>query len=252
MANHTAIRPAHALLFLFTALTLRPAVAAQPPDFRLRPAEAHYRIVVNGIPLGLDARVRLEHDQGSNWQLRFLIASRLFQHREWSSFQWGDCHAHSQHYFFDSRGFGIHRGGTVDFDWKNSLAVTDTDAGSYPLKPDAVDSLAASQLARCQLAGGQRTLIYQVADPRGPKQFRYRVLGVEPIETPAGTFQAVHLERLYARGRRHTELWAAIKLGYFMVRMDHVENPLVHGRIELTDFRYLDPPRQAGKTTSNR
>ena len=42
-----------------------------------------------------------------------------------------------------------------------------------------------------------------------------------------------------------------------MVRMDHRENPFIRGRIELTDFRYLDEPdnnteRQDGNTVTSR
>ena len=40
-----------------------------------------------------------------------------------------------------------------------------------------------------------------------------------------------------------------------MIRMDHQENLFVRGRIELTDFRYLDTPspeRQAGSTVTSR
>ena len=43
----------------------------------LQPAEAQYRVVVNGIPLGLDSTIRLtQSDQ--DYQLHFQIENRRF------------------------------------------------------------------------------------------------------------------------------------------------------------------------------
>lgn len=220
------------LLLVTTFLALGSHSHADNP-FRLQPANASYRLVVNGIPLGLEARVNLRETGEALWQLQFLIDSRLVYHREHSRFRWQGCQARPDQYEYLSKGFGIRRGGKVDFDWTRGVAVNGEDK-RFALSEQAVDSLAASMMARCHLARGDQQLDYDVADPSGLKTYHYRVIGREPLETPAGTFDTLHLERVYPEGGRRTELWVAVDLDYFMVRMDHAENPFMRGRIELT------------------
>lgn len=231
MAHDNGIAVAIRLLIVTALLSLGSAGRAE--NFELQPAQASYRLVVNGIPLGLEARVDLKTVQERLWQLQFLIDSRLVYHREESLFRWQDCQATPSHYEYLSKGFGIRSGGTVAFDWDRNLAVN-TDRENFALPEKAVDALAATMMARCHLARGASELDYDVADPSGLKNYRYRVIGREPLETPAGTFDTLRLERIYPEGGRRTELWVAVDLNYFMVRMDHAENPLMRGRIELT------------------
>lgn len=256
MTHDNGIRRALRWLIVTTLLTFGSAAGADDP-FELRPASASYRLVVNGIPLGLEARVNLDDVGADQWQLRFLIDSRLVYHREQSRFHWRDCSARPSHYEYLSKGFGIKRGGGVTFDWDNGLARSTLE--NFQLPALTVDSLAASMMARCHLARGDRELNYVVADPRGLIPYHYRVLGREALETPAGIFDTLHLERVYPEGGQRTELWVAVDLNYFMVRMDHAENPLMRGRIELTGIgepgetaQAAESGRHSGSTVSSR
>lgn len=223
------------------------SVTAAAERFRLAPAQASYRLVVNGLPLGLEARVDLEEESGQQWYLRFLIDSRLVYHREQSRFSWRGCQARPSDYDYLSKGFGIRRGGGVHFDWENRRAVIDGNR-DFDLPARAVDALAATMMARCHLARGEQELDFAVADPDGLQRYRFRVLGREALKTPAGTFDTLRLERIYAEGNQRTQLWVATDLNYFMVRMDHAENLFIRGRIELTDHGLL----HAGEALSQR
>ncbi|WP_328594617.1 DUF3108 domain-containing protein [Alcanivorax sediminis] len=217
--------------------------------------EASYRVVVNGIPLGLNAMIRLTQEP-DNYQLHFKVENRLFRHEEVAQFDWDNCVAKPHHYRHESVGFGINRGGEIVFDWK-----TRTAKGSkavYPLVADALDALSVAMVARCNMAKADSAFSYHVAEPDGLDEYQYRSLESETIKTPAGEWMATGLERDYEERGRKSRFWAARELDYFMIRMDHQENPFVRGRIELTDFRYLNeedtpnPALQAGSTVSSR
>ncbi|MDX1804131.1 MAG: DUF3108 domain-containing protein [Alcanivorax sp.] len=217
---------------------------------QLRPAEAEYRVVVNGLPIGVKAVIRLERVR-DHYQLRFLIDNRLFFHEEVSQFQWQNCHARPLHYHHASRGFGINRSGDIRFDWPQHLAIASQTR--YSVADNITDAMGVAMMARCNMAHGDKEFSYLVAEPEGLEDYRYQSLGSRELETPAGSWQVVGLERDYPERGRRSRFWAARKLNYFMVRMDHQENPFIRGRIEMTDFRYLDrPARQDGNTSAKR
>ncbi|MZR61856.1 DUF3108 domain-containing protein [Alcanivorax sp. DP30] len=217
--------------------------------------EASYRVVVNGIPLGLNATIRLTQE-ADNYQLHFKVENRLFRHEEIARFDWDNCVARPHHYSHESAGFGINRGGEIVFDWESGTAKG--SKAVYPLVADALDALSVAMVSRCNMAKADPAFAYTVAEPDGLDKYHYRALEPETIKTPAGEWQATGLERDYEERGRKSRFWAAQELDYFMIRMDHQENPFVRGRIELTEFRYLNesvapnPERQAGSTVSSR
>lgn len=217
--------------------------------------EASYRVVVNGIPLGLNATIRLTREPDT-YRLHFKVENRLFRHEEIALFDWDNCVAKPHHYRHESAGFGINRGGEIAFDWDSGLARG--SKAEYPLVADALDALSVAMVSRCNMAKADTAFAFHVAEPDGMDEYHYRALESELIKTPAGEWQASGLERDYEERGRRSRFWAARELDYFMIRMDHQENPFIRGRIELTDFRYLteeetpSPERQAGKTVTSR
>ena len=259
ITRHAFVQPLAALTLLYSSN----GVADAPPNVipsasvfpgALPEVEAAYRVVVNGIPLGLNATIRLSR-QDEHYQLHFKVENRLFRHEETAVFDWDNCIAKPHHYQHESAGFGINRGGEIEFDWEAGTAIGSKTV--YPLVDDALDALSVAMVARCNMAKADPAFTYHVAEPDGLDEYRYRALDNELIKTPAGEWQATGLERDYEERGRKSRFWAARELDYFMIRMDHQENPFVRGRIELTDFRYLDdespnPDRHAGKTVSSR
>lgn len=216
---------------------------ANADGFELEPAEAEYRVVLAGVPLGMDATIRLEAgDVPSAYALSFLLEHRLVRHSEVSRFVWHDCQARPDHYEYASAGFGISRGGSVAFHWDEQVA--ETAQSRFDLPAGTVDALTLTQAARCLMRDRVDEMRFQVMEPTGLEEKAFRILGMEVIETPAGTFDALKVERIYPEGGRRTLLWAAPALNWFLVRMEHVENPVVRGRMELTRFTSLvEAPR---------
>lgn len=232
------------------------AYAQDPVTFpdQLRPAEGTYRVVVSGIPVGLSATIRLEK-ANPGYRLYFNVQNRLFSHQESAHFNWQNCTATPYYYQHASAGFGIERGGEIRFDWSTGQALG--SKATYRLAEASLDALSVAMVARCHMANGDDSFSYAVAEPDGMAEYHYVSLGNDSLKTPAGTWKVTGLEREYAERGRHSEFWAAKKLDYFMVRMDHRENPFIRGRIELTDFRYLDEPdnnstRHDGSTVTSR
>lgn len=207
-------------------------------DLVLRPAAAEYAISVSGVPTGMSASVDLEHLARNRFRLTFSVDNKLIRHQEQSRFHWHDCHAQPLGYAYQSSGFGIRRGGQVDFDWPGLLARGTT--GEFSIDNEVVDALGLAMMARCQLKIGLTSLAFKVAEPEGVTAFNYTVVGREQLKTPAGTFNTIKIERIYPEKGRRTFLWAAEDMEYFMVRMDHIENPLVRGKMELKSLRWLD------------
>ena len=221
----------------------------------LPPAQARYRVVVNGIPVGMDAMITLTpHQKG--YQLQFRAENRFFRHEEVALFDWNNCTARPHHYRHASAGFGINREGEINFDWIARQA--NGSKAVYALADNALDALSVAMMARCNMARAEPNFEYAVAEPDGMDTYQYRLLKTEALETPAGKWQTVSVERDYPERGRRSRFWAARELEYFMVRMDHQENPFIRGRIELTEFRYLSgeeipsPDRQSGSTVTSR
>lgn len=215
-------------------------VHASQPDFQLRGADARYRVVISGVPVGMEAIIQLSERKAEKaFDLNFHVDHALLSHRETSSFTWQGCQARPYAYRYDSAGFGIKRGGSVDFDWANLAAAGEQ---VFAITEDTLDAMSLAMVARCLLARNEQALEFIVAEPDGLKRVRYQVVGRETLKTPAGTYETIKVERVYTRKGRRTYMWAAVDLDYFMIRMDHIENPLVRGRIELTGFTWTDNP----------
>lgn len=215
-----------------------PLTAVAGDGIDLRPVDARYRVVVSGIPVGMEARVELaSRPQSEIFDIAFSIDHPVLKHHETSAFTWQECSARPYHYSYQSKGFGISRGGQVLFDWP-SLRATGNDE-PYVIPPGTVDAISLAMMARCQLAIGEQALEFDVAEPQGLRHLSFRVVGRELLDTPAGKFDTIKVERIYRNGGRRTYMWAAPALEYFMIRMEHIENPLVRGKIELTSIDWL-------------
>lgn len=239
VANSTGLsgRLGRALLTWIFCL-FSPVTAAADAPFELRAADARYRVVISGVPVGMEASIILTHRRTPGaFDLVFSVDHPLLKHQEQSSFEWSRCQARPHAYSYESAGFGVRRGGSVQFDWPN-LAASGND-GPYTITVDTVDAVTLAMIGRCRIAYGEEQFWFRVAEPNGLKEFRYRVVGEEQLKTPAGTFDTIKVERLYPHQKRRTFMWAAPALDWFMIRMEHIENPLLRGRIELTEFTWL-------------
>ena len=116
---------------------------------------------------------------------------------------------------------------SLEFDW-DEQQVANTAQGhtwTMDIPEGTLDKFSVRLAVMMDLADGVETpLEYAIADGGKLKHWRFAVLGTEQVQTPAGVFDAVKLQRLRRRdNERETYLWCAPGLDYLLVRMEHVE-----------------------------
>jgi hypothetical protein len=88
----------------------------------------------------------------------------------------------------------------LNFDWDN-LTVTDNKGRTRKIPPDAIDSFALQQAVRLWVAEHAQDAQPPIAeftmvDNKNLTHYKFKLSGQEKVETPAGTFQAMKLERI--------------------------------------------------------
>jgi len=80
-----------------------------------------------------------------------------------------------------------------------------------------------SQLRLMQaVRAGQTEMAFSVVDEDGEvDEYRFKVTGMETIRTNAGTFDAVHVERVGGSKKRRTDMWFAPELDHMPIRIRH-------------------------------
>lgn len=114
---------------------------------------------------------------------------------------------------------------TAQFDWKK-LKVSGShkkENWQEDLYQNTLDRLTINLQLMKDVAKADHPLDYRVQDKHHIRNWKFLRLGTDYIETPAGSFQAVHLKRDDDNPKRETHLWLAPKLNYFPVRFKHRE-----------------------------
>lgn len=124
------------------------------------------------------------------------------------------------------------------FDWKQGEVANTVQGHTWTMDiPDGTLDKFSVQLAvmlDLEQERQQDPLHYQVADGGKLKLYRFRRLGMEHIQTRAGEFEAVKLQRLRRQDNdRETYIWCAPSLHYLIVRMEHVEEDGAEFYLEL-------------------
>lgn len=219
------------------AVLFAEAAHAELPE--LTPVTASYKVTVNGIPVGTAATIAVQPLADGRHEASFNVQNRFLRHHEVSRFDWKSCRITPREYLHEFTGLGIERQSALTFDPVHALAI-ETRGGKrleIPLASDVTDALNMAMLARCRLRDGSRLFDLPVIYRGERKDLSFRVAGEERVATPFGAFDAVIVERQYPQGGRRTRVWVAPTLDWFMVRFEHVENPVARGSMVLTDFR---------------
>ena len=113
----------------------------------------------------------------------------------------------------------------ITFDWEANIAIHESPKGAWklPVPPGAMDKFNYILALMRDLSRGERRFEYTIAD--GGRLRRYMLTGVgeERIETALGTFDTVVVRRERENGKRETTFWCASELGFFPVKIVHLE-----------------------------
>jgi hypothetical protein len=194
----------------------------------LKPFRALYESTLDvGVPLTLEAVRELRQQADGQWILTSTADAVIANIEESSRFTLNELKVVPQQYNYHRKAFGKSRDAILSFDWPNARVTNDIDNKPWHMNIPAgtLDKLAYQMQIRLDLPSGQKKLSYAVADGGNLKQYDFEVLGSESINTPAGTFNAIKVQR--DRGddaKRETFIWFAPELDYMIVKLYQIES----------------------------
>lgn len=214
---------------LLAALCLWLALPAVVQAAKPQPSDARYVLTRGVLTLG-EARFRLQALDANCWTYEYVAKpsglARLFigEVTERSDFCMADGKVLSQKFEF-RRADKPKEDFRLSFNWKD--AVVRSSAGEMrPLETGMVDRLA-MQIAiqnwvidRKGEPGPEEFTTLKVEDDR-VKTYRFRITGREKIETPAGSFDTVKVERV-DDPKKSTISWLAPARGYLAVQVQQI------------------------------
>lgn len=210
------------LLFVFAALS--PAVSADT----LTPFRANYTANLDaGVELNANAYRELRQQDDGSWVFDSTADAVLARQHEASHFTYSDNKIQPLEYRYERQLLGRERLVDLVFNWLKKQVTTTVEEKPWRMKvPSGTQDKLSYQLQlRLDLAAGKKDLVYQVADGGPLSEYHFRVIGEEMVETPAGNFKALKVERV--RGvdaKRTTHLWFAPELEYLIVKLYQVES----------------------------
>ena len=216
------MRPLSQSLLLFSVMLLATAAtAASLPDF-----EAQYRLEQHDVHIGTTT-IALQTDEQGHYLYEFhsqpvrwlsWFADNELSERSRGEFHDGSIRPQQYHY---ERSGGNQRIARLSFDW-HSMRVKNDVAGSHwemDILPGTHDKLATQLGMMLALGEGKEDVIFTVADGGKLKEYRYRVVGKETLDLPAGTFRTVKVTKLRKDIDQETIIWFAPALHYLPVRI---------------------------------
>lgn len=131
------------------------------------------------------------------------------------------------------------------FDWHQHRVTNTVPDHTWSLTiPDGtLDKFSVELAVELDLAHSPTELTYPIADDGKLKHYRFRVLGRERVQTPAGSFEAIKLIRERSNDKRKTYIWCAPALHYLLVHMEHIEPDGGHYYLSLDKVQYPNGAR---------
>jgi hypothetical protein len=218
--------------FVTTALlTLLCAGQAAAADAPLQPFHADYQVLRNGKELG-HASLQLSAAANGEWQFTSethgtagMAAMLGLDVVEKSTFRWTDGHPQGLHYSYAQKAAIKSRDLSIDFDWPAKTASTSDNgkAASVALDAPAMDRHLVTLALMADLKSGAADLQYRVVEKDKVSDQRYTPAGHETLALPAGSIDAVKIERDRGDSKRSTTSWFAPQRGYLPVQIEQVE-----------------------------
>ena len=208
------------LAFSGMLLLSKSLLAASPVPFN-----SAYEVKVFG---GLNAEAELalnklgegEYEMQAMVKLSF-FKKTLTQANASSKLSWHLNETLPQSYEYIQTGMG-HHSNSIIYDWEKHLATTrvDDEESVLPLDTAMLDELSMYVEIQQQAAEGVEDIHLNVIDADKIKQYHYKRVAEEQLETPLGVFNTVKYLRVRSPdSKRVTELWLASDWGYLVLQL---------------------------------
>ncbi|MGB5261285.1 MAG: DUF3108 domain-containing protein [Gammaproteobacteria bacterium] len=210
-----------------TGLLCAPGLQAALPDFSVT-----YEVSRGALTIGT-ARLALTREPGGgyhyeshSWPARLIGLFSKDRLHETSSGQLSEGGLRPDQYHYLRTGGDKERVAHLTFDWDTNTVVNNVAGSRWKMSiPDGTQDKLSTRLGMMQALGrGETDFAFDVADGGILKQYRYRILGRETLELPAGTFHTVKVTELRGDERRRTWIWCAPALNYLPVKIFRQEN----------------------------
>lgn len=112
------------------------------------------------------------------------------------------------------------------FDWPNQeLRYSKKNkVTSLPLQSGYLDIVTQKLQLRLDLQSGKETLSYPVISRGKLKQYDFKIIASEVLETAIGPLNTVLVQRVREDNQRQTKIWLATDWDYLAVRLEQVED----------------------------
>jgi len=178
------------------------------------------------LPIEGTAIRELQQQANGDWLLSHTIDSSLLILKENSLFQWQDGQPKTQLYEYNQKSIGKKKHDRMEFDWAQ-LSVyhqTKEPAGEYDIPSNTLDKLNYQLKLRQDLAANRSLPSYVVADRHHLKNYDFKVVAEEVLQTSLGKLNALQLQRVRAAGaKRQTTIWLATDWDYLLIKIKQVE-----------------------------
>jgi hypothetical protein len=211
-----------ATLLLTAWMPCTTALAAMPPDFR-----ASYELTRGSMKIG-NSSVELSISRNGSYTYRSRSTPvrwvAWFLKDKLSETSKGRITAHGirpDRYTYQRTGGTTEREAKLVFDWNELTVENNVEDSQWKMNIPAgtLDKLVSHLGMMYELDNGETDIRFNVADGGKLKEFRFKVIGEETIEVPAGSFRTVKVSRLRDNSKRETVFWCAPALHFLPVRI---------------------------------
>lgn len=234
------LRAGLTLTCLLLAIGLcHPAHTAPLPDF-----SASYELRLGSLPIGTST-ISLENssDGGYRYESRSTpnkLISWLFKdhlHETSRGTLAGDG-VRPAEYHYNRSGGSRERTAELSFDWESMTVSNHVEDSRWKMDIPAgtLDKLASQLAMMLALRQGKTDITFKIADGGKLKDYRFRVVGQETLELPAGTFDTLKITKLRNNKKRETYIWCAPALNYLPVRIWQREKDDAEYQSDLAEF----------------
>ncbi|MCD8514208.1 MAG: DUF3108 domain-containing protein [Nitrincola sp.] len=203
------------------------ALSQAATPLELEPYRATYTNRVDAaVSFSGEAIRELKQLDQQTWEVSVEASAMMANIREASRIKVVDGQIFPLQYDYKRRILTRNREAQLRFDWEAGQVTTDIDDKPWrmSIEPGVHDKLSYQLQMPHDLKMGLTRLEYTVADGGHLQTYIFQVTGKDEVETPAGTFIAIRVER--DRGEdsdRETLIWFAPELDYLVVRLEQVE-----------------------------
>jgi hypothetical protein len=214
---------------LFGLITLGLAGFVWAVGTPLKPAQGDYQVLRDGKEVG-HATLALRESGGDTWEYSSEtrgtkgMASFLgLDVVEKSTFRWRDGKAEGLHYDYRQSAAIKHKDRTIDFDWNAQRAKVNDNGKdfSYAIPAGTIDRSTVALALGVSLADGAREATLPVAVRDHVEQQHFVARATEKINVPAGSFDAIRVERTDAPGKGSS--WYAPSVSVLPLRVEQVQ-----------------------------